>query len=543
MTVILLTSAEKPLLAFARQRLSAFSGRVFLTIPVQQGMSVANVLTELGLTAETETALFEGMPGMHIVPCGDTVVYAVLSEGERPDYSSVIAVYDEIWVETPAKAAPLRRFFTEKTKLYSAENSDDAPIWLRREKGWYCLRKGTNYIRSTYVNVRRDAIVVGAGLAGAMTAWELSRRGCRVTVIDAGCVPGSAASALFAGLIHPHWQAADSPLFRLTRAGYEAMIPLLERFPDCFIPCGVVDAASSEEEYEKWRAAYGKGVPFVMPEAFATLLSRDEARQYSGMPLTRGGWLFPRAGLVHAGRLCRRLIEASGVRMLTGCEVRLRRSNEGWEAVSSSGSVLASASQAAVCAGLATPDVIGIPRTWTGMSGLYGHISLLRDIDLPMLRTALTGDGYMASTPEGFCAVGATYESGEARVLSESEAHEHNLATFDKLTGRRPVVTARGFYEGVRAVAADRMPLAGRAFTAETMSAFHYRGRPEVSAVPRADGLWICTGLGSRGITWGLACARLTAAGICGEPLPLQASLVRQLDPARFLPKLFGTKH
>ena len=120
----------------------------------------------------------------------------------------------------------------------------------------------------------------------------------------------------------------------------------------------------------------------------------------------------------------------------------------------------------------------------------------------------------MASTPEGFCAVGATYEPGEARVLSESEAHEHNLATFDKLTGRRPVVTASGFYQGVRAVAADRMPLAGRAFTAETMSAFHYRGRPEVSAVPRADGLWICAGLGSRGITWGLACARLTAAGI-----------------------------
>ena len=148
----------------------------------------------------------------------------------------------------------------------------------------------------------------------------------------------------------------------------------------------------------------------------------------------------------------------------------------------------------------------------------------------------------MASTPEGFCAVGATYEPGEARVLSESEAHEHNLATFDKLTGRRPVVTASGFYEGVRAVAADRMPLAGRAFTAETMSAFHYRGRPEVSAVPRADGLWICAGLGSRGITWGLACARLTAAGICGEPPPLQTSLVRQLDPARFVPKLFGTK-
>lgn len=506
-------------------------------------MKIADVLCELGLKAADAAAeLAEGMPGLHAVACGRIVVYAILSSEATPDISSVTAAYDEIWVRKPEDAFFLRRYFLEKTKLYAEDESGDAPVWLRRSGEGYCLRKSTHIDKSTYVNERPDAVVVGAGLAGAMTAWELSRRGARVTVIDAGCVPGSAASALYAGLIHPHWQASDSPLFRLTRAGYEAMIPLLEHFPDCFIPCGVVDAASSDEEYAKWQAAYGTDSPFAMPPAFASLISRDEARKYSGMPLLRGGWLFPKAGLVHAGKLCRRLIEAAGARLLTGCEVRLRRSSSDWEAVNSYGSVLAAAPQAAVCAGLSTPDVIGIPRAWTGMNGLYGRISLLRDTDLPMLRTALTGDGYMASTPAGFCAVGATYEAGEARVLSEEDAHEHNLATFEKLTGGRPDVTARGFYEGVRAVASDRMPLAGRAFTAQTLSVFHYRGRPEVSAVPRADGLWICAGLGSRGITWGLACARLTAAGICGEPPPLQTSLVRQLDPARFVPKLFGTK-
>ena len=58
-----------------------------------------------------------------------------------------------------------------------------------------------------------------------------------------------------------------------------------------------------------------------------------------------------------------------------------------------------------------------------GLSPLYGRISLLRETDLPELRCALTGDGYVART-EGFCAVGATYEPGEAPDVAVQEAHE-----------------------------------------------------------------------------------------------------------------------
>ena len=102
MTVILLTSSEKPLLAFARQRLSVFSGRVFLTVPVRKGMKIADVLCELGLKAADAAAeLAEGMPGLHAVACGRIVVYAILSSEATPDIASVTAAYDEIWVRKP----------------------------------------------------------------------------------------------------------------------------------------------------------------------------------------------------------------------------------------------------------------------------------------------------------------------------------------------------------------------------------------------------------------------------------------------------------
>jgi monoamine oxidase len=42
----------------------------------------------------------------------------------------------------------------------------------------------------------RSVIVVGAGLAGLATAYELSRRGCQVTVLEAADRPGGRAYTL-----------------------------------------------------------------------------------------------------------------------------------------------------------------------------------------------------------------------------------------------------------------------------------------------------------------------------------------------------------
>ena len=135
---------------------------------------------------------------------------------------------------------------------------------------------------------------------------------------------------------------------------------------------------------------------------------------------------------------------------------------------------------------------------------------------------------------------GIPWEPMTDAQLAVQEAHEHNLSTFDKLTGRRPDVLAAGFYEGVRAVPADRMPLAGRGWTVAELEGLAFRGVPEARSIPRAPGLWICAGFGSRGLTWGLACARHVAADVTGDVQALPGSLAAKLDPARFLPKLLA---
>jgi tRNA 5-methylaminomethyl-2-thiouridine biosynthesis bifunctional protein len=52
--------------------------------------------------------------------------------------------------------------------------------------------------------------------------------------------------------------------------------------------------------------------------------------------------------------------------------------------------------------------------------------------------------------------------------------------------------------------------------------------------VARRPGLFLFSALGSRGIAWAELGAQVLAAQISGAPVPLEASLVDALDPARF---------
>jgi len=49
-----------------------------------------------------------------------------------------------------------------------------------------------------------------------------------------------------------------------------------------------------------------------------------------------------------------------------------------------------------------------------------------------------------------------------------------------------------------------------------------------------APGLLACTGMGARGLTLAVLCGELLAAGLHGEPLPLDAALARALAASRF---------
>ena len=64
--------------------------------------------------------------------------------------------------------------------------------------------------------------------------------------------------------------------------------------------------------------------------------------------------------------------------------------------------------------------------------------------------------------------------------------------------------------------------------------------RPEQPRfAPRAPGLFVFAGLGSRGIAGSALGAQVLAASITGAPMPLEADLLDAIDPARFASRAF----
>ena len=128
---------------------------------------------------------------------------------------------------------------------------------------------------------------------------------------------------------------------------------------------------------------------------------------------------------------------------------------------------------------------------------------------------------------------GATAQRDDADASVRADDHRANLAQLARLVGRHVEADPLAM-EGRTAwrwSAADRLPLIGAVPDTEA-SAVHL---DQPRFVPRVPGLFVFTALGSRGITWSALGARLLVAIISGAPVPLEASLIDAVDPARFI--------
>jgi tRNA 5-methylaminomethyl-2-thiouridine biosynthesis bifunctional protein len=377
----------------------------------------------------------------------------------------------------------------------------------------------------------RSALVIGAGLAGSLAARALARRGWAVQVLDAGPVPGSAASALAWGLLHPQISADDNRLARLTRAGCAAALRALPALDAALVQrTGVFQIAQDEAELEHWRDI---AATLDLPPDYARLIEGEEARVLVGLAPRRGGWWFAQGALVAAGRWCRHALATPGVQFRGATGVaRLQRRAGAWCALDEAGQVLAEAAVAILANAADAPRLAAL--THAPVTPVRGRISLLADDDLIGLRAGLAGDGYAVRAGDDWVGVGASYERGPEPAPA-AQVHAANLARLGRLLAAPPTVLPVGFYAGTRAVSRDRLPLVGPvADEAAALAQPSLRGA-RLHELPRQDGLYAAFGFGSRGLSLAALAAELLAAQIEGEPWPIEAELAASLDPARFL--------
>lgn len=168
--------------------------------------------------------------------------------------------------------------------------------------------------------MRADVIIVGAGLVGAGLAWELSRRGARVRVLDAA-LPAGAASGCSFGWINASFHLSPAHYrLRLAAIGahrrWEAQLGGTgHRWTGCVFWEGSAEATQAMAE-----GLDALGYPFEVLDRGGVAARLPQLGAPPPLALH-----FPDEGAVDAARLTNRLLDAArdaGAEVWVGCPVR-----------------------------------------------------------------------------------------------------------------------------------------------------------------------------------------------------------------------------
>jgi len=398
----------------------------------------------------------------------------------------------------------------------------------------------------------RNALIVGAGLAGAAIAERLASRGWRLDILDRHGAAAGGASGLSAGVIQPHLSRDDCILSRFTRAGFlyahsRRRAPDVDEHALTRPPCGVLQIADDARHEARMAEALAA---LAYPAAYAQLLSRDAASARAGRRVRAGGWWIPMGDWAEPAAVVRAQLAAATHVLTPAPRTRfhrevatLRRLGERWHAIDGSGAEIAAAPVvvlANACDAARLVDLTPAP-----LQRVAGQLTFL-PASSAAPRTVVCGRGYVLPEHDGKVITGASYDLADdviadAAIEPDDARHAANLHRAERLlpwfTANVAMSSLRGEV-GIRCVARDRMPLVGpmvdidraRAI-ADTLSGAHARD------MPRLPGLFCAIAFASRGLAWSALAAECVVSKLEGEPLPLEATLVDAIDPGRFAVK------
>lgn len=382
----------------------------------------------------------------------------------------------------------------------------------------------------------RQALIIGAGLAGAAVAERLASRGWQITVIDALPAAAGGASGIRAGLLHPHLSPDDALLSRLIRHGFLYALATWKRLSDAGHPLsGRCDGMAHVAQNQLNEAGMASTAARLgLPGEYAQFMDRSALSASCGLSLNAGGYWYPQAGWMAPATLIEALLKQSGANRLFNCRVdRLEQHAGQWQAINADGAVIA---QAAVAILANSHDAARLSPLAYPLQRVRGQLTYLPGSALPGLRHAVAGPAYAVKTADDMLVIGSTYsEEDESSQVSAAD-HAANLAMMGELfPDHQNIVTAplSGF-TGFRAATADHLPLIGALPDLDAIRSLGLElAGQAVDNMPRRPGIYGALGYGSRGLLWAAMGGELLASLIHGEPLPVEAPLAAAMDPAR----------
>ncbi len=344
--------------------------------------------------------------------------------------------------------------------------------------------------------------VVGAGIAGASIARALIAGGARVTVIEAER-PGAGGSGFPAALVTPRLDAGDALIAGFHAQALERAGSLYRALPDAVIAEGVLQLERTPRDVTRFDKIAAQD---LWPGGAMTRFDRDAASEHLGHAVSSGGLMMADGLALRPSAVLEPWLV--GAERLTARVAAVEPQGDAWRLLDANGQPLIAA------------DAVVLTAGW-GSSALHPDLPLAPVagqadwVDGPSIPPVAWG-GYAVPTRAGLL-YGATHDRDRTDREPSLEASARNLAA---LAAALPDLAALAEAAGpsqtrkaVRATTPDRLPLAGPL---------------------RAPGLYVLTGLGSRGFCVAPLLGEHLAARILKQPSPLPLAAELRLSPGRF---------
>ncbi len=393
----------------------------------------------------------------------------------------------------------------------------------------------------------QEAALIGGGIASALLALALLRRGWQVTLYCADDAPAQGASGNRQGALYPLLNPGDAALADFFPAAFTFARRLYDTLPLTFDHdwCGVTQLGWDEKSRNK----IAKMLAMELPGDIARSLDTAEAEHQTGVAVGCGGISYPQGGWLSPAQLTAAALAFAGEQ---GLHLRYRHEvtaiqpcDDGWMLRFADGRSAQHQALVLACGHRITHFTQSESLPVYPVAGQVSHIPTTPA--LSALRQVLCYDGYLTPRSPRFdqhC-IGASYHRGETgtgyRPDDQQQNRQRLIDCFPGAPWAKEVNVSTGeSRSGVRCATRDHMPMVGavphydQTLTRYTQLAEQAAAPERVEKAPVYPNLFILGALGSRGLCSAPLAAEILAAQMNGEPLPLEAATLAALNPNRF---------
>jgi glycine oxidase len=366
-----------------------------------------------------------------------------------------------------------------------------------------------------------DVLVIGGGVIGLSTAWQLALRGRRVLVVERNVDVGRESSWAGAGIVPPGAvRPGDAPLAVLHGHAVTLHREWTDRLrretgvDNGFRPCGAVYLADDadleravEEEAAAWR---GRGIVHQPLDAEALATYEPGLAEAARANRFRASFAVADEAQVRNPwhlRALETICRQAGVQFVTDAPLErfVTRNGRLDEIVTRHGTF--AAEQAIVCGGAWTGELAQALDLRLQVRPIRGQIALLHLPQPALRRVVNVGKRYLVPRDEGRVLVGSTEEDVGFDKRNTDEAIADLLVFARSLVPPLAAAAVELTWAGLRPFSADGLPYLGR--------------------VPSLSNVFVAAGHYRWGITLSPATAVAMAQLMCNEPTLLDLTPFR----------------